>query len=65
MSHLISLIIFSGLAVLLDNLNEMEEQELHDESEELYIKCMKSFMNNKVHQCIEKINCYRLVYRQF
>ena len=39
-----------GLAVLLDNLNEMEEEEMHDEFEELYIKCMKSFMNNKVNQ---------------
>jgi hypothetical protein len=36
-----------GLGVLLDNLNEMEESEKHNEYEELYIKCLKSFMNNK------------------
>jgi hypothetical protein len=36
-----------GLGVLLDNLNDIEEQEMHNEYEELYIKCLKSFMNNK------------------
>ena len=53
-----------GLAVLLDNLNELEETNSyeqfirnifnleffnrHNEFEELYIKCLKSLMNNQV-----------------
>lgn len=37
-----------GLAVILDNLNELEELQQHGEFEELYIKCLKSFMNNKI-----------------
>lgn len=37
-----------GLTVLLDHLNELQEEKVHNEFEELYIKCLKSFMNNKV-----------------
>ncbi|KAJ3270137.1 Disheveled-associated activator of morphogenesis 1 [Terramyces sp. JEL0728] len=37
-----------GLGVMLDNLNELEETQNHNEFEELYIKCLKSFMNNKI-----------------
>ncbi|KAI8898114.1 hypothetical protein BC833DRAFT_649016 [Globomyces pollinis-pini] len=37
-----------GLAVMLDNLNELEENGSHNDIEELYIKCLKSFMNNKI-----------------
>jgi hypothetical protein len=44
----------NGLIVLLDNLNELQVIGRffglirHDEFEELYIKCLKSFMNNKI-----------------
>ncbi|KAH6581690.1 hypothetical protein BASA60_002277 [Batrachochytrium salamandrivorans] len=37
-----------GFAVLLDNLNELEMAKIHNEFEELYIKCLKSLMNNKI-----------------
>eukprot|EP00842_Homolaphlyctis_polyrhiza_P000475 jgi/Hompol1/1428/HPOL_002697-RA len=37
-----------GFAVLLDNLNELEAGKVHNEFEELYIKCLKSLMNNKI-----------------
>nr|KAJ3420068.1 hypothetical protein HK105_006158 [Polyrhizophydium stewartii] len=37
-----------GFAVLLDNLNELETSNIHNEFEELYIKCLKSLMNNKL-----------------
>ncbi|TPX38459.1 hypothetical protein SeLEV6574_g07774, partial [Synchytrium endobioticum] len=37
-----------GLAALLDNLKELEDENRHDEFEELYIKCLKSLMNNKI-----------------
>jgi Diaphanous GTPase-binding Domain/Diaphanous FH3 Domain len=37
-----------GLAVLLDQLNELEESETHNQLEQLYLLCLKSFMNNKV-----------------
>ncbi|KAI8924051.1 hypothetical protein BC831DRAFT_467748 [Entophlyctis helioformis] len=37
-----------GFAVLLDNLNELESAKIHNEFEELYIKCLKSLMNNKI-----------------
>ena len=33
---------------MLDHLNELEEEEQHNDFEELYIKCLKSFMNNKI-----------------
>ena len=34
--------------MLLDQLNELEESETHNHMEELYLLCLKSFMNNKV-----------------
>ncbi|KAJ3124435.1 Disheveled-associated activator of morphogenesis 1, partial [Irineochytrium annulatum] len=37
-----------GLAILLENLRRLEEENRHDEFEELYIKCLKSLMNNKI-----------------
>ncbi|EGF79568.1 hypothetical protein BATDEDRAFT_89642 [Batrachochytrium dendrobatidis JAM81] len=37
-----------GFAVLLDNLNELETAKIHNDFEELYIKCLKSLMNNKI-----------------
>ncbi|KAJ3330667.1 hypothetical protein HDU76_005130 [Blyttiomyces sp. JEL0837] len=37
-----------GLAILLDNLELLEAENRHDEFEELYIKCLKSLMNNKI-----------------
>ncbi|KAJ1563053.1 Disheveled-associated activator of morphogenesis 1, partial [Cladochytrium tenue] len=37
-----------GLSILLNNLRELEEENRHDEFEELYIKCLKSLMNNKI-----------------
>lgn len=38
----------SGLTVLLDNLKKVEEGERKAEHEELYIKCLKSLMNNTI-----------------
>ncbi|KAI8846857.1 hypothetical protein BC829DRAFT_445004 [Chytridium lagenaria] len=37
-----------GLAILLDNLKALEDENRHDDFEELYIKCLKSLMNNKI-----------------
>jgi len=37
-----------GLSTLLENLNLLEEENRHDEMEELYIKCLKSLMNNEI-----------------
>ena len=37
-----------GLDVLLGNLKQLEDLNRHDEFEDLYIKCLKSLMNNKV-----------------
>ncbi|KAJ3223051.1 Dishevelled associated activator of morphogenesis 2 [Clydaea vesicula] len=37
-----------GLEILLENLKLLEEENIHDEYEELYIKCLKSLMNNKI-----------------
>ncbi|KAI9093467.1 formin homology 2 domain-containing protein [Phlyctochytrium arcticum] len=37
-----------GLNILLDNLGTLGKQNRHDEFEELYIKCLKSLMNNKI-----------------
>ncbi|KAJ3270093.1 hypothetical protein HK104_004982, partial [Borealophlyctis nickersoniae] len=37
-----------GLNILLDNLQCLEEDNRHDDFEELYIKCLKSLMNNKI-----------------
>lgn len=39
---------FGGLSVLLDYLNDAAISNCHDEYEELYIKCLKSLMNNKI-----------------
>lgn len=39
---------YGGLSVLLDYLNEVKQSNVHDEYEELYIKCLKSLMNNKI-----------------
>lgn len=41
---------YGGLSILLDYLNEIEESNIHDEFEELFIKCLKSLMNNKVYE---------------
>ncbi|KAI9209295.1 formin family protein [Polychytrium aggregatum] len=41
-----------GLAILLENLSQLESTNpSHDEYEELYIKCLKSLMNNKIGLC--------------
>lgn len=40
-----------GLETLLDNLGRIEEENRHDDHEELYIKCLKSLMNNKIGLC--------------
>ncbi|KAJ3413863.1 Dishevelled associated activator of morphogenesis 2 [Chytridiales sp. JEL 0842] len=37
-----------GLTILLENLKLFESENRHDEFEELYIKCLKSLMNNKI-----------------
>ncbi|KAJ3096868.1 hypothetical protein HDU97_005466 [Phlyctochytrium planicorne] len=37
-----------GLSILLDNLKALEDENRHDDFEELYIKCLKSLMNNKI-----------------
>ncbi|KAJ3218661.1 Disheveled-associated activator of morphogenesis 1 [Dinochytrium kinnereticum] len=37
-----------GLRILLDNLKTLEDENRHDDYEELYIKCLKSLMNNKI-----------------
>ncbi|KAJ3020034.1 UNVERIFIED_CONTAM: hypothetical protein HDU68_010388 [Siphonaria sp. JEL0065] len=37
-----------GLAILLSNLKGLGLENRHDEFEELYIKCLKSLMNNKI-----------------
>ncbi|KAI8815088.1 hypothetical protein BJ742DRAFT_782312 [Cladochytrium replicatum] len=37
-----------GLNALLQNLKTLEDNNRHDEIEELYIKCLKSLMNNKI-----------------
>ncbi|KAJ3174768.1 Dishevelled associated activator of morphogenesis 2 [Geranomyces variabilis] len=37
-----------GLNILLENLGDLGRQNRHDEFEELYIKCLKSLMNNKI-----------------
>ncbi|KAJ3212388.1 hypothetical protein HDU82_002067 [Entophlyctis luteolus] len=37
-----------GLAILLTNLRLLNLENRHDEHEELYIKCLKSLMNNKI-----------------
>jgi hypothetical protein len=37
-----------GLGVLLDSLNDLQQNKQHNEYEELYVKCLKSFMNNKI-----------------
>ncbi|KAJ3069197.1 hypothetical protein HDU98_007726, partial [Podochytrium sp. JEL0797] len=37
-----------GLAILLSNLKGLGIENRHDEFEELYIKCLKSLMNNKI-----------------
>ncbi|KND03814.1 uncharacterized protein SPPG_01270 [Spizellomyces punctatus DAOM BR117] len=37
-----------GLNILLENLGALGRQNRHDEFEELYIKCLKSLMNNKI-----------------
>ncbi|KAI9364411.1 formin homology 2 domain-containing protein [Zopfochytrium polystomum] len=37
-----------GLAILLGNLKTLEDENRHDDYEELYIKCLKSLMNNKI-----------------
>jgi hypothetical protein len=39
---------YGGLSVLLDYLNDLEERNVHDEFEQLFVKCLKSMMNNKV-----------------
>ncbi|KAJ3019022.1 hypothetical protein HKX48_002457, partial [Thoreauomyces humboldtii] len=41
-----------GLNILLENLGDLGRQNRHDEFEELYIKCLKSLMNNKASLCI-------------
>ncbi|RKO85022.1 armadillo-type protein, partial [Blyttiomyces helicus] len=37
-----------GLSIMLENLEKLEDANRHDEHEELYIKCLKSLMNNKI-----------------
>ncbi|KAJ3232490.1 Disheveled-associated activator of morphogenesis 1 [Chytriomyces hyalinus] len=37
-----------GLSILLSNLRTLGLENRHDEFEELYIKCLKSLMNNKI-----------------